>query len=80
MDPELQKIVDECGLKAAQNQRKLEREGDQEVLEKWKAAGVTVSELSPEAVEEFKAASAGIYEDPKFVEMMTPELIAAFTE
>ena len=80
LDPELQKIVDECGLKAAQNQRKLEREGDQEVLEKWKAAGVTVSELSPEAVEEFKAASAGIYEDPKFVEMMTPELIAAFTE
>ena len=41
---------------------------------------MTVSELSPEAVEEFKAASAGIYEDPKFVEMMTPELIAAFTE
>ncbi|WP_298023142.1 DctP family TRAP transporter solute-binding subunit [uncultured Dysosmobacter sp.] len=80
LDPELQKIVDECGLKAAQNQRKLEREGDQEVLEKWKAAGVTVSELSPEAVEEFKAASAGLYEDPKFVEMMTPELIAAFTE
>lgn len=80
LSPELQKIVDECGLKAAQNQRKLEREGDQEVLKKWADAGVQVTELTPEAVEEFKAASAGIYENPKFVEMMTPELIAAFTE
>jgi len=80
LDPELQAIVDECGLKAAQNQRALERQGDQEVLEKWKAAGVTVSELSPEAVEEFKAASADIYTNPKFVDMIGQDLIDAFTK
>jgi C4-dicarboxylate transporter DctM subunit len=80
LSPELQAIVDECGQKAAQNQRELEREGDQEVLEKWKAAGVTVTELSDEAVEEFKAASASIYTDPTFVDMIGQDLIDAFTK
>lgn len=60
LDPELQKIVDECGARAAQNQRELERQGDQEVLEKWKAAGVQISELSDEAAAEFKEASSGV--------------------
>lgn len=77
LSPELQAIVDECGLKAAQNQRQLERQGDQEVLEKWKAAGVTVSELTPEAAEEFRQVAAPCYEE--FADILTPELIAAFT-
>lgn len=80
LSPELQTIVDECGLKAAQNQRALERQGDQEVLEAWKAAGVTVTELTPEAAEEFRKAAEGIYTDPKFVEMMGQDLIDAFTK
>ncbi len=80
LDPELQKIVDECGLKAAQNQRKLEREGDQEVLEKWKAAGVEVTELTPEAAEGFRKAAEGIYTDPVFVEQIGQDLIDAFTK
>lgn len=79
MSPELQAIVDEAGQTAAQHQREKERSMDQEILAKWEEAGVTVTELTPEAAEEFKAASAYIYEDPKFVEMMTPELIEAFT-
>ena len=79
LSPELQAIVDECGQKAAQSQREKERAMDQEILAKWEEAGVTVSELTPEAAEEFKAASAYIYEDAKFVDMMTPELIEAFT-
>lgn len=78
LSPELQKIVDECGAKAAQNQRKLEREQDQIVLQKWADAGVTVSELTPEAVEEFKAASEPCYTE--FEDVLTPELIAAFTK
>lgn len=78
LSPELQQIVDECGLKAAQNQRVLERQGDQEVLEKWKAAGVTVTELTPEAAAEFKEAAAACYEE--FADELTPELIAAFTK
>ena len=79
LSPELQAIVDECGQKAAQNQREKERAEDQEILAKWEEAGVTVTELTPEAAEGFKEASAYIYEDPTFVEMMTPELIEAFT-
>ncbi|MFV0498007.1 MAG: TRAP transporter substrate-binding protein DctP [Candidatus Fimivivens sp.] len=78
LSPELQKIVDECGMKAAQNQRKLEREEDQEVLAKWTAAGITVTELTPEAIDEFKAAAAPCYDE--FAEVLTPELIAAFTD
>lgn len=79
LSPELQAIVDECGQKAAQSQREKERAMDQEILAKWEEAGVTVSELTPEAAEEFKAASAYIYEDAKFVDMMSPELIEVFT-
>ena len=78
LDPELQKIVDECGQKAAQNQRKLEREGDQEVLKKWADAGIVVSELTPEAAEEFRKASEPCYSE--FEDVLTPELIAAFTK
>lgn len=76
LSPELQKIVDECGQKAAQNQRQKEREEDQEILEKWKNSGVTVTELTPEAVQEFKDASASVYDE--FADKLTPELIAAF--
>ena len=76
LSPELQKIVDECGQKAAQNQRQKEREEDQEILEKWKSSGVTVTELTPEAVQEFKDASASVYDE--FADKLTPELIAAF--
>lgn len=78
LDPELQKIVDECGLKAAQNQRALERQGDQEVLDKWKAAGVTVTELTPEAAEEFRQAALPCYEE--FADVLTQDLIDAFTK
>ena len=78
LSPELQAIVDECGQKAAQNQRQLEREQDQVVLQKWTDAGVTVTELTPEAIQEFKDASASCYDD--FSAKLTPELIAAFTE
>lgn len=78
LSPELQAIVDECGQKAAQNQRKLEREQDQEVLDKWSNAGVTVTELTPEAVEEFKTASEPCYTE--FQDVLTADLINAFTK
>ena len=74
---ELQQIVDECGMKAAQNQRELERAGDQDVLDKWRAAGVTVTELTPEAAAEFKEVASACYDE--FADVLTPDLIAAFT-
>ena len=79
LSPELQAIVDECGQKAAQNQREKERAMDEEILAKWEEEGVTVTRLSEEGAAEFKEAASYIYEDEKFVEMMTPELIEAFT-
>ena len=80
LDADLQKTVLECGAKAAETQRKLQREGVQEVIDKWVAAGVTVTELSDEAVAEFKAATASMYTDPEIVDLLTADLIAAFTK
>ena len=60
LSPELQKIVDEAGAKAAANQRQLEREGDEQVKAEWAAKGITISELTPEAAAEFKQASSGV--------------------
>jgi C4-dicarboxylate transporter DctM subunit len=77
LSPELQAIVDKCGQKAAQNQRELERDQDQTILKKWEDAGITVTELTPEATEEFKQASQPCYDD--FADKLTPELISAFT-
>lgn len=80
LSPELRRIVDECGAKAAQNQRKLQREEDQVVLKKWADAGVTVTELSDAAFQEFKAAAAPCYSDPQIVSMLSQELIDVFTK
>ena len=79
LSPELQAIVDEAGAKAAENQRNLQRAGVQEVMDKWTAAGVTITELSDEAVAEFKAATEPMYSDPEIVSLLTQDLIDAFT-
>lgn len=58
--PEVQALLDEAGAWAAAQQRQLERQGDEEVLAKWTDAGIVVTELSDEAVADFKEASAGV--------------------
>ncbi|MEG1774036.1 MAG: DctP family TRAP transporter solute-binding subunit [Oscillospiraceae bacterium] len=77
LTPELQAIVDDCGQQAVEYQRQINREQDQVILDKWAAAGVTVSKLTPEAAAEFKAATDPLYE--KYAAELTPELISAFT-
>lgn len=64
--PEMQALIDEAGAYAANNQRQLERQGDEEVLAKWADGGMTVSYLSDEAVQDFKDAAAGV--PAKFVQ------------
>lgn len=54
LSSELQKIVDECGLKGVQNQHKLVREDNQKVLEKWEEAGIEITHLTEEVAEEFR--------------------------
>ena len=85
--PEMQALIDEAGAYAANNQRQLEREGDQEVLDKWEKGGMKVSTLSDEAVQEFKDAAAGVPE--KFVQTCVglgfdqaevEQLVSIFTE
>lgn len=78
LSPELQAIVDECGQKAVAYQRQVNRDQDQAILDKWAAAGVTVTKLSDEAAAEFKAASDPLY--AKYAPEMTQELIDAFTK
>lgn len=78
LSPELQAIVDDCGQQAVEYQRQLNREQDKIILDKWtKDAGIQVTELTPEAAAEFKAASDPLYE--KYAAELTPELVAAFT-
>lgn len=77
LSPELQAIVDECGQKAVENQRKLEREGDQEVLAKWEDAGITVTELTDEAAAEFREVASPCYEE--FADVIGQDLIDVFT-
>ena len=60
LSPEVQALLDEGGAYVAQQQRLLERQGDQEVLDKWTAAGIQVSELTEEAANEFKEAATGV--------------------
>lgn len=74
---DLQKIVDECGQEAMTYQRELNRKEDQTILDKWTAAGVTVTKLSDQAIQEFKDASACCYDE--FAEKLTPKLISEFT-
>ncbi len=77
LSPELQAIVDEAGREAVLYQRNLSRDMDQEIMERWQSEnGIQISYLSDEAVEEFKAASAPVYEE--FADRITPELMALF--
>lgn len=79
LSPELKAIVDEAGVAATKFERELNRQQDKEILQKWTDdAGITVSELTPEAAEEFRAAAESCYSE--FEKELTPELIAAFTK
>ena len=87
LSPELQALVDEAGAWAAAQQRQLERDGDQVVIDKWTELGVEFTYLTPEQVAEFQAASANVAEnwgktcvtDYGFSEEEMTALIGVFT-
>ena len=68
LSPEMQALVDEAGAYCANQQRRVGREGDAEkgylslgeVVDAWTAAGMTISELSDDAVAELKEATSGV--------------------
>lgn len=63
MSPELQKIIDECGQKACEYQRELNRAGDADMLKRWSEEnGVEVHYMTEDEAKEFKTLSDGVYE------------------
>lgn len=72
LTPEQQQILMECGDEAGVfNSEQIEK-ADEEALEALKAAGVTVSELTPE---DFKVAGEAFYEDAEIKAMWSEGLI-----
>ena len=88
LTPEVQALFDEAGAWAAAQQRQLERKGDQEVIEKWTAAGVTFTYPTADQVKEWQAASANVasewaatcVKDYGFAEADMNALIDVFTK
>ncbi len=80
--------MDEAGAWAAAQQRQLEREGDQVVIDKWTEACVTFTYLNDEQVKAFQDASANVADewsatcvkDYGFSEDQMAELISVFTK
>ena len=88
LSPELQALVDEAGAWAAAQQRQLEREGDQVVIDKWTKAGVTFTYLNEDEVKAFQEASANVADewsatcvkDYGFTADQMSELVDVFTK
>lgn len=77
LTPEQQQILMECGDEAGVfNSEQIEK-ADEDALEALKAAGVTVSELTPE---DFKVAGETFYEDPEIKAMWSEGLIDEIKE
>ena len=88
LSPELQALVDEAGAWAAAQQRQLEREGDQQVIDKWTAAGVKFTYLNDDQVKAFQEGASKVAEewaatcvkDYRFTEDQMSSLIDVFTK
>ena len=85
LTPEQQAVIDECGQKATQYQRYINRAGDEDIMSRWETKnGVTITPYEDLDADSFKNAVAGVadwyvgelkaqgYEDAE-------ELVAAFT-
>lgn len=63
LSPELQAIVDECGLLTCKKQRELNRAGDEDILARWKSKnGITVHYLTADEMTAFKTLSDPVYD------------------
>ncbi|MGN9173553.1 TRAP transporter large permease subunit [Lachnospiraceae bacterium HCP1S3_A8] len=84
LTPEQQAVVDECGRKATEYERYINRAGDEEILGRWQNKnGVTVTTYEDLDVDSFKQAVDGV--DQWFVEELKKQgyddgeaLVAAF--
>ena len=84
LTPEQQAVIDECGRKATEYERYINRAGDEEILGRWQNKnGVTVTTYEDLDVDSFKQAVDGV--DQWFVEELKKQgyddgeaLVAAF--
>ena len=76
MPAELVAIIEECAIEAANFQKQLNREKNIKYLEEFKAAGMTINTLTPEARQEFKDAAKAVY--TAYEPIMGKELIDKF--
>ena len=69
LTPEQQAVVDECGQKAVQYERYINRSGDEEIMERWQSKnGVTITNKEDMDIDSFKKAVEGV--DEWFVEQL----------
>ena len=63
LTPEQQAVVDECGQKAVEYERYINRSGDDEIKERWASQnGVTITEKADMDIDSFKEAVGGVDE------------------
>ena len=69
LTPEQQAVVDECGQKAVEYERYINRSGDEEIMSRWKSKnGVTFTDKDDMDIDSFKEAVDGV--DEWFVEQL----------
>ena len=86
LTPEQQAVVDECGQKAVEYERYINRSGDEEIMNRWeKSNGVTFTKKEDMDIDSFKKAVDGV--DEWFVQELenqgyddAQELVDLFTE
>ena len=67
LTPEQQAVVDECGQKAVEYERYINRSGDEEIMNRWQSKnGVTITKKEDMDIDSFKKAVEGV--DEWFVE------------
>ena len=72
LTPEQQAVVDECGQKAVQYERYINRSGDEEIMERWQSKnGVTITNKEDMDIDSFKKAVDGV--DEWFVKELEKE-------
>jgi len=72
LTPEQQVVVDECGQKAVQYERYINRSGDEEIMERWQSKnGVTITNKEDMDIDSFKKAVDGV--DEWFVKELEKE-------
>ena len=69
LTPEQQAVVDECGQKAVEYERYINRSGDEEIKTRWQSKnGVTITDKDDMDIDSFKEAVDGV--DEWFVEQL----------